>query len=155
MGNGENVGYQHFQLFPQCFQKAYFSGLLMLKIDQSQVSVKVSWSSFCRLNWVYTVGRRTMLFVLGDCSIFSYSFHFKEKYAIFQECGTYPGFVTVFRKGENSNNKADQLDFENYRHVCHKWHFRITKAMVTCIESGNYIQIRNALIVLTKVIQFC
>jgi len=57
----------------------------------------------------------------------------------------------VFRKGENSNTKADQLDFENYRHVCHKWHFRITKAMVACIESGNYIQIRNALIILTKV----
>ncbi|KAL4230734.1 THO complex subunit 2 [Mactra antiquata] len=69
-----------------------------------------------------------------------------------KECGTYPGFVTVFRKGENSNSKADQLDFENYRHVCHKWHFRITKAMVACVESGNYIQIRNALIVLTKIL---
>ncbi|KAH3839564.1 hypothetical protein DPMN_112996, partial [Dreissena polymorpha] len=69
-----------------------------------------------------------------------------------KECGTYPGFVTVFRKGENSNTKADQLDFENYRHVCHKWHFRITKAMVACIESGNYIQIRNALIILTKIL---
>ncbi|XP_052792425.1 THO complex subunit 2-like isoform X2 [Mya arenaria] len=69
-----------------------------------------------------------------------------------KECGAYPGFVTVFRKGENSNQKADQLDYENYRHVCHKWHFRITKAMVTCIESSNYIQIRNALIVLTKIL---
>ncbi|KAL5011569.1 hypothetical protein ScPMuIL_010120 [Solemya velum] len=69
-----------------------------------------------------------------------------------KECANYPGFVTVFRKGADSNNKADQLDFENYRHVCHKWHFRITKAMVSCLESGNYIQIRNALIVLTKII---
>lgn len=77
----------------------------------------------------------------------------KNAPCMLQECGTFPGFVTVFRKGENSNTKADQLDFENYRHVCHKWHFRITKAMVACIESGNYIQIRNALIVLTKVSQ--
>ncbi|XP_064608579.1 THO complex subunit 2-like isoform X2 [Liolophura sinensis] len=70
-----------------------------------------------------------------------------------KECASYPGFVTVFRKGaEDSNNKADQLDYENYRHVCHKWHFRITKAMVTCLESGNYIQIRNALIILTKIL---
>ncbi|XP_060572351.1 THO complex subunit 2-like isoform X2 [Ruditapes philippinarum] len=69
-----------------------------------------------------------------------------------KECGAYPGFVTVFRKGENSNSKADQLDFENYRHVCHKWHFRMTKSMVACIESGKYIQIRNALIVLTKIL---
>ena len=71
-----------------------------------------------------------------------------------KECGAYPGFVTVFRKGENSNSKADQLDFENYRHVVHKWHFRMTKSMVVCIESGKYIQIRNALIVLTKVCLF-
>ena len=26
VGKGENAGYQHFLLFPQCFQKASFSG---------------------------------------------------------------------------------------------------------------------------------
>ena len=25
VGKGENAGYQHFLLFPQCFQKAYFN----------------------------------------------------------------------------------------------------------------------------------
>ena len=29
VGKGENAGYQHFLLFPQCFQKA-FSGLLQV-----------------------------------------------------------------------------------------------------------------------------
>ena len=28
VANGENAGYQHFLLFPQCFQKAPFAGLL-------------------------------------------------------------------------------------------------------------------------------
>ena len=28
MGKGENAGYQHFLLFPQCFQKLAFSGSL-------------------------------------------------------------------------------------------------------------------------------
>ena len=28
VGKGENAGYQHFLLFPQCFQKAPLSGLL-------------------------------------------------------------------------------------------------------------------------------
>ena len=28
VGQGENAGYQHFLLFPQCFQKPSFSGLL-------------------------------------------------------------------------------------------------------------------------------
>ncbi|KAK6168365.1 hypothetical protein SNE40_020916 [Patella caerulea] len=85
-----------------------------------------------------------------------------DKTSYEKECATYPGFVTVFRKGTDSSNKADQLDFENYRHVCHKWHFRITKSMVSSLESGNYIQIRNSLIVLTRILphyprilQFC
>ena len=26
VGKGENAGYQHFLLFPQCFQKAFFTG---------------------------------------------------------------------------------------------------------------------------------
>lgn len=58
-----------------------------------------------------------------------------------QECACYPGFVTVFRKGSDSNNKADQLDYENYRHVCHKWHFRITKVHMK--YSLNLISLQN------------
>ncbi|VDP72176.1 unnamed protein product [Echinostoma caproni] len=69
-----------------------------------------------------------------------------------QECSQFPGFVTVFRKGSDANDKADQLEFENYRHVVHKWHYRITKAIVACLESGSYVQIRNALIVLTRML---
>ena len=38
-GKGENAGHQHFLLFPQCFPKASFSGLLkvgiMLKMVES------------------------------------------------------------------------------------------------------------------------
>ena len=32
MGKGENAGYQHFLLFPLCFQKASFSGSLKVGI---------------------------------------------------------------------------------------------------------------------------
>ena len=32
-GKGENAGYQHFLLFPQCFQKASFSGFLKVGIS--------------------------------------------------------------------------------------------------------------------------
>ena len=32
VGKGENVGYQHFLLFPQCFQKVSFSGSLKVRI---------------------------------------------------------------------------------------------------------------------------
>ena len=32
MGKGGNAGYQHFLLFPQCFQEALSSGLLKVRI---------------------------------------------------------------------------------------------------------------------------
>ena len=32
VGKGENAGYQQFLLFPQCFQKASFSGLFKVRI---------------------------------------------------------------------------------------------------------------------------
>ena len=32
VGKGENAGYQHFLLYPQCFQKASFPGSLKVRI---------------------------------------------------------------------------------------------------------------------------
>ncbi|XP_030836802.1 THO complex subunit 2 isoform X1 [Strongylocentrotus purpuratus] len=77
----------------------------------------------------------------------------KETYE--KECGNFPGFVTVLRaSGTESSNKADQLDYENFRHVCHKWQYKLTKAVVACLESKEYTQIRNTLILLTKILQY-
>jgi len=41
-----------------------------------------------------------------------------------------------------------------YRHVCHKWHYKIAKALVVCLESKDYVQIRNALTVLFKILPY-
>uniref|UniRef100_W5NBA9 THO complex subunit 2 n=1 Tax=Lepisosteus oculatus TaxID=7918 RepID=W5NBA9_LEPOC len=71
-----------------------------------------------------------------------------------KECGNYPGFLTILRAtGFDGGNKADQLDYENFRHVVHKWHYKLTKASVHCLETGEYTHIRNILIVLTKILQ--
>ncbi|XP_063288176.1 THO complex subunit 2 [Pelobates fuscus] len=70
-----------------------------------------------------------------------------------KDCGSYPGFVTILRAtGFDGGNKADQLDYENFRHVVHKWHYKLTKASVHCLETGEYTHIRNILIVLTKIL---
>ncbi|XP_053555090.1 LOW QUALITY PROTEIN: THO complex subunit 2 [Bombina bombina] len=70
-----------------------------------------------------------------------------------KDCGSYPGFVTILRaSGFDGGNKADQLDYENFRHVVHKWHYKLTKASVHCLETGEYTHIRNILIVLTKIL---
>lgn len=95
-----------------------------------------------------------------------------------KECANYPGFVTKFRVSNqvsavymlhfqsNSNDfnrtdfsllsqfseANDHVGYENYRHVCHKWHYKITKAMVFCLDSKDYMQIRNALLILMRIL---
>ncbi|CAG2063466.1 unnamed protein product, partial [Timema podura] len=55
---------------------------------------------------------------------------------------------------EKFSEATDHVGYENYRHVCHKWHYKITKAMVVCLDSKDYVQIRNALIILIKILPY-
>lgn len=82
-----------------------------------------------------------------------------------KECVGYPGFVTKFRVATDKDKAEDaaaaaardasnHVDYENYRHVCHKWHYKIAKALVVCLESKDYVQIRNALTILCKILPF-
>lgn len=69
-----------------------------------------------------------------------------------QECAGTPGFISMMRSSNISDKQY--LDFENYRHITFKWHFKLTKSLVICLESKEYMQIRNGLILLTKVISY-
>ena len=51
------------------------------------------------------------------------------------------------------NNNNYVIHAFSSRHVCHKWHYKIAKALVVCLESKDFVQIRNSLIVMTKIIQ--
>ena len=66
------------------------------------------------------------------------------------ECANTPGFISMMKSSASGNEKQN-LDYENYRHITFKWHFKLTKSLVVCLESKDYIQIRNGLILLTKV----
>lgn len=46
---------------------------------------------------------------------------------------------------------AKQSTFEQFRKINYKWQNRALKIFVGCLKSGEYVQIRNALIVLNKV----
>merc|ERR1711881_184968 len=80
----------------------------------------------------------------------------KSKEIFEKECVGYPGFVTKFRVTtsdvQGEKDSKDHVDYENYRHVVHKWHYKIAKALVVCLESKDFVQIRNALTVLTKIL---
>ncbi|CAF3650173.1 unnamed protein product [Rotaria sordida] len=73
-----------------------------------------------------------------------------------KECASHPGFLTVFRNAGNAASKTtgttqtpEQLDYDNFRHVCHKWHYKLAKSFIVCLDSNDYVQIRNVLQVLT------
>ena len=61
--------------------------------------------------------------------------------------------MTKFRTPTVSSGAdvVDHIDYENFRHVCHKWHFKLTKSMVKSLDSDSYVRIRNGLIVLDRV----
>lgn len=76
----------------------------------------------------------------------------KSKETFEKECANYPGFVTKYRVSNQYCDNLDHVGYENYRHVCHKWHFKLAKAMIICLDSKDFVQIRNALIILIKII---
>lgn len=71
----------------------------------------------------------------------------KDRCLFDKECSKFPGFVTKF-----TDDVPSYIDYEDYRHVCHKWHYRLTKALILCLDSEDYIQVRNSLVILTKII---
>lgn len=75
-----------------------------------------------------------------------------DKVIFDKECAFFPGFCTKFKVATKTSDSAiDHVDYENYRHVCHKWHFKITKSLLKCLDSGDFVQIRNSLLVLRKI----
>jgi len=79
----------------------------------------------------------------------------KEKYDV--HCGAHPGFVTVLRQGSADGTKeqvAVQLDYENYRHVCNKWQYKLVKASITCLDSTDFVQQRNILVILPRLLPY-
>lgn len=57
-----------------------------------------------------------------------------------RECANTPGFISMMRSSGATNERV-YLDYENYRHITFKWHFKITKSLVTLLESQDYMQV--------------
>ena len=62
-------------------------------------------------------------FLLGTLDTVMHWHASKSNYE--KECANFPGFVTKFRVSKHEAN--DYVDYENFRHVVHKWHYKITK----------------------------
>lgn len=66
-----------------------------------------------------------------------------------------PGCLTKIQKSNDPSAAKDddhKFDYEDYRSIAFKWQLRICKVFMSILQSKNYVQIRNAMIVLTKVV---
>nr|CAB3479237.1 unnamed protein product [Digitaria exilis] len=75
------------------------------------------------------------------------AYYWKSDESVYErECGNKPGFAVYFRYPN-----SQRVSYSQFVRVHWKWSSRITKALNQCMESKEYMEIRNALIVLTKI----
>ncbi|KAG0493290.1 hypothetical protein HPP92_004284 [Vanilla planifolia] len=75
------------------------------------------------------------------------AYYWKSDESIYErECGNMPGFAVYYRYPN-----SQRVTYGQFIRVHWKWSGRMTRLLVQCLESTEYIEIRNALIVLTKV----
>ncbi|GFP83587.1 THO complex subunit 2 [Phtheirospermum japonicum] len=75
------------------------------------------------------------------------AYHWKSDESIYEkECGNMPGFALYYRYPN-----SQRVTYGQFIRVQWKWSQRITKLLIQCLESTEYMEIRNALIMLTKI----
>ncbi|KAK6921550.1 THO complex, subunitTHOC2, C-terminal, partial [Dillenia turbinata] len=75
------------------------------------------------------------------------AYYWKSDESIYErECGNMPGFAVYYRYPN-----SQRVTYSQFIKVHWKWSQRITRLLIQCLESTEYMEIRNALIVLTKI----
>ncbi|GAB4828694.1 THO complex subunit 2 [Ancistrocladus abbreviatus] len=75
------------------------------------------------------------------------AYYWKSDESIYErECGNMPGFAVYYRFPN-----SQRVTYAQFIKVHWKWSQRITRLLIQCLESTEYMEIRNALIMLTKI----
>ncbi|XP_047330287.1 THO complex subunit 2 isoform X2 [Impatiens glandulifera] len=75
------------------------------------------------------------------------AYHWKSDENIYErECGNMPGFAVYYRYPN-----SQRVTYGQFIKVHWKWSQRITRLLIQCLESTEYMEIRNSLIMLTKI----
>ncbi|CAN0870401.1 THO complex subunit 2 [Linum grandiflorum] len=75
------------------------------------------------------------------------AYHWKREESIYErECGNMPGFAVYYRFPN-----SQRVTYGQFIKVHWKWSQRISRLLIQCLESSEYMEIRNALILLTKI----
>ncbi|XLS53180.1 hypothetical protein HN51_013857 [Arachis hypogaea] len=77
------------------------------------------------------------------------AYYWKSDESIYErECGNMPGFAVYYRYPNSQRVTYGQFIKAS---VHWKWSQRITRLLIQCLESSEYMEIRNSLIMLTKI----
>ncbi|XP_057960883.1 THO complex subunit 2 [Malania oleifera] len=75
------------------------------------------------------------------------AYYWKSDESIYErECGNMPGFAVYYRYPN-----SQRVTYSQFIKVHWKWSQRITRLLIQCLESAEYMEIRNALLMLTKI----
>uniref|UniRef100_A0A2P2MC08 THO complex subunit 2 n=5 Tax=Rhizophora mucronata TaxID=61149 RepID=A0A2P2MC08_RHIMU len=75
------------------------------------------------------------------------AYYWKSDESVYErECGNMPGFAVYYRFPN-----SQRVTYGQFIKVHWKWSQRISRLLIQCLESTEYMEIRNALILLTKI----
>lgn len=75
------------------------------------------------------------------------AYHWKSDESVYErECGNMPGFAVYYRYPN-----SQRVTYGQFIRVHIKWSGRITKLLIQCLESTEHMEIRNSLLVLSKI----
>ncbi|CAJ2631336.1 unnamed protein product [Trifolium pratense] len=75
------------------------------------------------------------------------AYRWKSDESIYErECGNMPGFAVYYKEP-----KRQLVTYGQFIKLHSKWSSKITGSLIRCLESSEYMEIRNALIMLTKI----
>lgn len=81
------------------------------------------------------------------CETLKIAYYWKSDESIYErECGNMPGFAVYYRYPN-----SQRVTYGQFVRVHWKWSQRITRLLIQCLESTEYMEIRNALIMLTRI----
>lgn len=86
--------------------------------------------------------------------------HWHSRKSVYESSALAPGRPGFLVKFPDEPVSADDMkamkmfDYEDFRAAMHKWHLKMRKCFLQCLSSGDYMQLRNGMIVLNKISEF-
>ncbi|KAH8922808.1 hypothetical protein BT69DRAFT_208123 [Atractiella rhizophila] len=87
------------------------------------------------------------------CQILEHVHHLKQSKKVYDEDGigsNRPGFQTAVQGG-GGGPKRNNIQYEDYVRLTQKWAMKLIGAVLECLESREYMHVKNALLVLDKI----